>query len=165
MSEIARAAGISRQAVYLHFGTRGGLLVALVKRADDRFLIRESFADAMERPDAAARLDAWLVAWFAFVVRIQPVARDLIRLRSTDADAASAWEDRMADLRGWLREMMLTVETEGALRSDWTVDEAADYLWAATSVQVFDLFTGDRGWEECRVSDTLRRTIPAVLLR
>ena len=36
MAEIAKAAGVSRQAVYLHFGTRGGMLMALVKRADRR---------------------------------------------------------------------------------------------------------------------------------
>jgi AcrR family transcriptional regulator len=165
MAEIARAAGISRQAVYLHFGTRGGLLMALVKRADDRFRIRESFAEALGQPTAEERLDAWLAAWFAFIVRIQPVARDLIRLRSTDADAASAWEDRMTDLRSWLREMIVTVEREGALRTEWSVDEAADYLWAASSVQMWDLLTGDRHWDAPRVGETLRRTIPAVLLR
>jgi hypothetical protein len=71
----------------------------------------------------------------------------------------------MTDLRSWLREMIVTVEREGALRAEWSVDEAADYLWAASSVQMWDLLTGDRHWDAPRVGETLRRTIPAVLLR
>lgn len=164
MSEIANAAGISRQAVYLHFGTRGGLLMALVKRADDRLLIREGFQEALRQPTAAERLDSWLTAWFAFVRQILPVAKDLVRLRPTDPDAAAAWEDRMSDLRSWLSDLVASFESDGALRPDWSVDEAADYLWAASSVQMWDLMAGERHWDDVKLDVTLRRTIAEALL-
>lgn len=164
MSEIAKAAGISRQAVYLHFRTRGGLLMALVKRADDRFLIHESFLESLAQTTAAERIDTWLTAWFDFVRRILPVARDLVRLRPTDADAAAAWEGRMADLRCWLRDLVVSCEAEGALRAEWSIDEAADYLWATTSVQLWDLLAEERAWGGERAEATLKRTIAAALL-
>lgn len=164
MSDIAKAVGLSRQAVYLHFGTRGGLLVALVRRADDRFEIREDYFAAMKRPEAAERLDECLRVWFRFVRRIVPVARDLVRLRATDTDAAEAWEDRMRDLRAWIRQLVATFQADGALAPGWDVDEAADYIWTASSVQVWDMLVREREWPELRAETTLRHTISAVIL-
>lgn len=164
MAAIAAASGVSRQAVYLHFGSRGGLLTAVVLRADERFGIREAFARAMRRRTPAARLDGHLVAWFEFVRQILPVARDLIRLRATDPDAARAWEDRMSELRSWLRTLVASLAADSALAEGWTIDEATDYLWIACSVQVWDLFVSDRAWSDKRTTAVLRRSIARVLL-
>ena len=165
ISDIAKAVGISRQAVYLHFGTRGGLLMALVKRADDRFRVREEFFEALERRSPAERLDACLQVWLAFVPKILPVAKDLIRLRATDPDATAAWEDRMSDLRSWLRQLIESVHAEGALASSWTIEEATDYLWVASSVQVWNLLVVERSWKPDRAESILRREIANILLK
>lgn len=165
MVEIARAAGISRQAVYVHFGSRAGLLMALVRRADERLRIHESFGEAMRAATPEERLDRWLTAWFEFVPAILPVARDLIRLRPTDPDAASAWEDRMTELRGWLRDLVSGIAKEDALRPDWTVEQATDYLWAASSVQMWALLAGERNWPAAGTADVLRQTLSATLLQ
>ena len=165
MSDIAKAVGISRQAVYLHFRTRGGLLMALVRRADERFEIREDFFAALAAPSPAERLDACLRVWLAFVPKILPVAKDLIRLRATDPDAAAAWEDRMSDLRSWLRQLTESLHAEGALASSWTIEEATDYLWTASSVQVWDLLVVERNWNPDRAVKILRESISKVLLK
>ena len=165
ISDIAKAVGISRQAVYLHFGTRGGLLMALVKRADDRFRVREEFFEALARRSPAERLDACLQVWLAFVPKILPVAKDLIRLRATDPDATAAWEDRMSDLRSWLRQLIESVHAEGALASSWTIEEATDYLWVASSVQVWNLLVVERSWKPDRAESILRREIAKMLLK
>lgn len=165
MADIAKVVGLSRQAVYLHFGTRGGLLMALVRRADDRFEVKEDFFLAMARPSAAEKLDACLQAWFQFVRRILPVARDLVRLRATDADAAAAWEDRMTDLRSWIAVLVAHLQKEGALASHWTLEEATDYIWTASSVQTWDMLVTERGWSERRAETVLRQTIASCVLR
>lgn len=165
MAEIAKMVGLSRQAVYLHFGTRGGLLMALVRRADDRFGVKEDFFAAMEQPAAAEKLDACLQVWFQFVRKILPVARDLVRLRATDADAAAAWEDRMMDLRSWIAILVRQLKTEGALASHWTQEEATDYIWTASSVQTWDMLVTERGWDEHRAETVLRQSIALCVLR
>ena len=165
MARIAKAAGVSRQAVYLHFGTRGGMLMALVKRADQRFEIREGLFAAFGIADPAERLDASVGVWLDFVIRIQPVARDLIRLRETDPDAAGAWEDRMAELRSWLRVLVGSLDADGALAPGWTAQEATEYLWAASSVQMWGLLVRDCGWRDARAASALRTSIAKVLLR
>ena len=55
MSEIADAAGLTRQAVYVHFRSRGGLLVALVRRADERADIYARFREALATDDPRER--------------------------------------------------------------------------------------------------------------
>ena len=164
MSDIAKAVGISRQAVYLHFGTRGGLLMALVKRADDRFKIREDFFDALDTPSPAERLDACLQIWLTFVPKILPVAKDLICLRATDPDAAVAWEDRMSDLRSWLQILVESLRAEGALAQCWSIEDATDYLWTASSVQIWMLLVVERAWDPDHAEMVIRKSIANVLL-
>ena len=164
LARIAVAAGISRQSVYLHFGSRGGLLLALVRRADDRFEIRERIFDAFAVPDPRERLDRVVRVWIDFVKLIHPVATDLIRLRATDADAAAAWEDRMGELRAWLLELVKSLRRDGALAPEWGLREASEYLWAAFSVQVYGLLVDDCAWTERRARLVLRRTIAGALL-
>lgn len=164
LAEIGRAAGISRQSVYLHFGSRGGLLMALVRRADDRFGIRQKMFDRFAVADPRARLDGVIDVWLDFVVQIRPVATDLIRLRSTDPDASAAWEDRMAELRAWLGELTASLARDGALAGEWRAAEAADYLWAAFSVPVWTLLVQDCGWSGAHARQVLRRTIADSLL-
>ena len=164
MAAICSAAGVSRQAGYLHFGSRGGLLMALVHRADERFAIRESLFEAFALPDPQTRLEASITAWLDFVVKIEPVASDLIRLRATDADAANAWEDRMAELRAWLTELVISLDKEGSLAPGWKVEDAAAYLWAAMSVQVWGLLRRDCGWADKRSRQALSRALTDTLL-
>ena len=165
MAEVAEAAGLTRQSVHLHFGTRAGLLTALVRRADERFEIFEQFERAIRERDAAERLDACLRVWFGFVPKIHPVARDLIRLRAEDEGAATAWSDRMSDLIALFRQLMRSLHDEGALEDGWTVPRAADYLWAGCSVQAWELLVVERGWSEAAASRAIRRGMARSLLR
>ncbi|WP_282607192.1 TetR/AcrR family transcriptional regulator [Pelagibius sp. Alg239-R121] len=165
MSEIAAAVGMTRQSVYVHFGSRGGLLMALVRRADERFFIWEGFASAMEEADPAERLDAVLAVWLDFVPKIHPVATDLIRLRATDEDAAGAWSDRMSELLKFYRGLVSGLKKEDALAAHWSIPRATDYLWASSSVQAWDLLVRDRGWSEASAGKTIRSTIAGALLK
>ena len=164
VAQICRAAGVSRQAGYLHFGSRGGLLMALVHRADERFRIRPLLFDAFSLPDPRDRLETSISVWLDFVVKIEPVASDLIRLRATDQDAAAAWEDRMTELRSWLTELVGSVHTDGALAPGWGVEDAASYLWATTSVQIWGLLRHDCSWTEKRTRAALTRGLTDTLL-
>ncbi|WP_286133089.1 TetR/AcrR family transcriptional regulator [Labrenzia sp. DG1229] len=164
MSQIAAESHVSRQSVYLHFKTRGGLLLALVQRADERFEVKEGFFSALEIEDPYQRLDECLKVWFEFAVKIHPVATDLIRLRKTDDDANTAWTDRMADLRTWERQLVKSLSDDSALSDDWQVDDAADYLWASTSIQIWDILHYDRFWSAAKISEILRNSVAKTLL-
>jgi len=164
MGEIADAVGLTRQAIYVHFRSRGGLLVALVRRADERTEIHAKFRAALANEDPRERLDAFLRVWFEFVPEIHPVASSLMRARGDDPDAAEAWADRMASLRRGFATLATTLRRDGALAPDWTAPAAADFLWASSSVQAWELLAIECGWGAAKTSKILRRTLASAVL-
>lgn len=164
MADIANAVGMTRQSIYIHFKTRGGLLDALVRRADDRENIIGNLEKAIETPSPISRLDKCLTVWFDFVPLIHPVATDLISLRKHDPDAAFAWNDRMKDLHGLFRLLTDSLARDEHLSSQWSVEDAADYLWVSVSVQSWDLLVSDRGWSHERASTTIKKSMAQLLL-
>jgi len=165
MADIANAVGITRQSIYIHFKSRGGLLDALVKRADEREKIIENLEQAIETTSARERLDKCLTIWFDFIPVIHPVATDLIALRKHDADAAFAWNDRMKDLHELFHRLTDSLARDEKLSPFWSASDAADYLWVSVSVQSWDLLVGDRGWTQKRASDTLKKSMSQLFLK
>jgi AcrR family transcriptional regulator len=164
LATIAKAAGISRQSIYDHFGSRGGMLIALVRRADDRLSIKDGLFNAFSEKDPHTRLDKTVDVWLDFVKEIYPVATDLIRLRSTDPDAATAWSDRMSELRAWLLTLTKSFEKDQLLSQGWTAQSAAEYLWAGISVQSWEQLTIDCGWPEEFARTHLKQAMSRALL-
>jgi hypothetical protein len=76
LAEVGRAAGVSRQAVYLNFDNRAGLLLAMARRADEASGFVARIAATRELP-ARERFVATLDAWLAHLPTILPVARAL----------------------------------------------------------------------------------------
>jgi AcrR family transcriptional regulator len=164
LEDVGKRAGVSRQAVYLHFGSRAGLLVELVHWIDHEGRFPERAARVVrETGGALATLDAYLDLWTTYVPRIQPVAHALLAERATDEAADAAWRDRMDALHGALERLVEALEREGLLAEPWTRREAADWLWALVSVQVFDALA-ERGWSRRRWADRLRRVVHAALV-
>ena len=98
IADIAAAAGVSRQAVYLHFGNRANLLLAAVQYRD-RISPVQNIARAAEEDAVPGALANFVAAWFEHIPRIEPVAHLLSAASQTDPEAKVAWEDRMSLLR------------------------------------------------------------------
>ena len=160
MGEVAAASGISRQAVYLHFRTRGQLFLALVHRMDDETQIRSQLATALEAEDAVEALRSFLGVWLRFAAWIQPVATVLLATRTTDPDAWAAWDNRMSDLRRGHLRATRRLAAEGRLRDALDAARAADLTWALTSVPVWEQLSLDRSWSARRLE---RELVDAVL--
>ena len=138
MSELARAVGISRQALYLHFPDRGSLLLALVADVDEREDLQAEASAMLAAPDAAGQIRAWVRMQARRNPRIAPLARALDQARHSDQAAAEAWRDRTDNrMRGAV--MAVTrLRDEGRLHPSWTSTEAATLLWELTSFRVWD---------------------------
>ncbi len=139
--------------------------MALVHRADERFGIRAAMESALAQADCCQRLDACLAVWLDFVPEIHPVASELLRLKATDEEASAAWNDRMAELLAVLRAVTGEIQRQGRLKEDWDADRAADYIWAAASLQVWQLLSGDRGWSQKTISEVIRRELLRAICR
>ena len=148
MSDIARAAGLSRQAVYLHFPNRAELLIAATKRLDEKVDIDASLAESRAAETGGERLRAFIAAWGGHIPVIYPVGRALMAMMETDAEARAAWENRMAAVRHGCAAAVAALARDGDLRPDLTQERATDLLAGLLSVSLWAHLTRDCGWSQ-----------------
>lgn len=159
LAEVGRAANVSRQAVYLHFTNRAGLLREVARHIDHASGFVDRLRAARELP-ARQRIERVIREWFAYLPRILPVARALEAAAVTGADGADAYRERMDEWHETIRRAVAALDREGALDGGWTVDEAADWLWSAVHPATYHHLVGERGWPAEQV---VERTVAAVL--
>lgn len=157
MTDIAAEAGISRQALYLHFGTRAELLIATTRYLDDIKGVEERLAPSRTASKGIERLDAFIEAWGSYIPEIYGVARALLAVHDTDADAAAAWNQRMQDVREGCQAALAALKHDNALSTEWTVDTATDLLWTMLSVRNWDQLTRECGWTTEEFVERLQR--------
>ena len=146
MSDIAKAAGISRQAVYLHFASRAELLVAATKHLDEVLDLDRRLAPSRAAKSGIERLHLYIECWGRYVPEIYGVAKALILAQDGDAAAAAAWNDRMLAMRDGCRAAIEALHTDGTLAPEWTPKKATDVLWTMLLVPNWENLTTECGW-------------------
>ena len=146
MASIAKTAGVSRQAVYLHFADRADLLVALVRHLDEKRGIPEEIRK-MEK--AATGLDA-VRMMVSLQARLNPAlwapARAVEAVRRRDPAAERSWQDRLQNRLKGCRSIIDRMAREGALKPGLNPTLAADLLWTLTSLRTWEDLVLERGW-------------------
>ncbi|MDX1435866.1 MAG: TetR/AcrR family transcriptional regulator [Anaerolineales bacterium] len=163
MQQISEAAGVSRQALYLHFGSRVGLMVATAQFVDENDQFYERTEEVRQAVNGLAALEAFISFWSDYVVGITPLARVLIKNRDTDQAAAAAWADRMDALRNVCQILVEWLEQDGFLDPVWTVNAATDILWMMISIETRDNLVAERGWSNDEYEQRLLRGIVKIL--
>lgn len=146
ISDVARAADVSRQAVYLHFGSRAGLLIATVRYVDDVNHLKERFQGMNTAANGIEVLEALVDVWGNYIPEIYGLAKALLAVRETDKGAAAAWDDRMNVFYQGCRSTINCLVRDQSLASEWDPDQAADALWSMLSISVWESLTMERGW-------------------
>jgi len=147
LEDIAKAVGVSRQAIYLHFRSRSELFIATARYVDDQLHLMERIQEACEA-EANRAIEALITWWANYVADIYGLARALLTLRETDEAASAAWDDRMQAMYSGVRTAMQCIADCGLLSADWTAEQAADFLWALLSIETWERLTIDRGWSK-----------------
>ena len=149
VKDIAAAAGVSRQLVYFHYGSRAGLLTAMARHRDE--------ASGFVRTVAAGgSLEALLRAWCDYVPQILPVARALEAALVTGDEGGDAWRDRMGELRAIFARAVSAID----LADGWTDDTAADWIWARVQPSAYAHLVQERGWTHAEFTE---RTVAGLL--
>jgi AcrR family transcriptional regulator len=168
LEDVARAANVSRQAVYLHFGSRTTLFVATARYADESLHLMERMREACDAETGVIAIAAYVRFWADYVPDIYGLAKALLALRETDEAAAAAWDDRMAALREGCLTILRQVNRDGApavpLASPWTVETAADYFYATLAIPTWESLTIERGWSREEYVERVTLAIKRALL-
>lgn len=157
MSDIAKAAGISRQAVYLHFPTRAELLVATARYLDEVKNVDQRLAASRSAATGVERLDAFIEAWGNYIPEIAGIAKAFLAMQGTDEAAAIAWNDRMQAVREGCAAAVEALQRDGALAPGHGPEQATDLLWTLLSVHNWRQLTGDCGWPQERYIEAMKR--------
>lgn len=159
MADIAKRAGISRQALYLHFTTRTDLLVATTLYVDEIKGVDARLAASRTAVKGTDRLDAYIEAWGNYIPEIYGIARVLMALKDAgDEAAAAAWGNRMDAMREGCAAAIDALKADGNLSSDNTHRQATDLLWALLSVRNWEHLTIDCGWSQKAYIANLKKT-------
>ncbi len=146
MGDIAKAARVSRQAVYLHFEDRGSLFLALVRHTDDILHLDDEIRKIRESPSGIGAVRAMVSLQARRNPELWPMARGLDAVRRTDQEVERGWQDRLRNRLDGCRQMIARMENEGTLRPDLDPSEAADLLWSITSLRMWEDLVIQRKW-------------------
>ncbi len=164
LEAVASKAGISRQAIYLHFASKADLLRALHERvnATRRRARRSKRSGRPKRPTThsmrgSTRPPRQFPSSSASRTRSTPPRR-------SDPDVEATWQAPAERHYADCLRLADTPETgEEAAVPRMTVADAADILWAQTSIWAFESLVVDRGWPVARWVRWQRRALRELL--
>ena len=162
--DVAARAGVSRQALYLHFGDRGGLLLALVAWADETLQLRALTERVWAAPTGVAALERMIDVHATYAPRIDAVARVLEVHGYQDPALATAWRDRMESRRGAHRQIIERLHKDGVLARGWTIDAATDLFYAVTMPSPWRELTQERHWSAKQYASRMKRLLRRALV-
>jgi len=165
MSDIAKDAGISRQALYLHFPKRADLLVAATRYVDEVNDVEARLESSRAAASGVDRLDAYIDAWGNYIPLIYGIAKALISMQDEDEAARLAWADRLHAVREGFEAAVEALEKDGALTPDLSEKQAVDILWTMVSVESWEHLIMDCSWSQADYVDAMQTLARRTLLR
>lgn len=165
MRDVAEAAGVSRQAVYLHFSSRADLMVATARYGDEVRRLDERLRRYRVATTGVERLEAYVEFWGNYIPEIHGIARAMLAARETDEAIAAAWDDRMGVVREACGDIIGRLHRDGTLAPGWSLDEAADLLWTMLSIRNWESLTIERGWSTGRYVRRMQELVRRAFVR
>ena len=165
IADIAERAGVSRQAVYLHFGDRTSLFVALGDYIDVSFGRDRLRADVFGAPTGVESLRRWVQTMGWYTAKIDSVSRILELATESDEALTAVWKDRMTGRRGHVRRIADRIAAEGQLADGWTAEAAADLIFTVTLPGPWRVLTSVAGWSKEQYAREITRLLERSLLR
>lgn len=163
LEAVANKAGVSRQAIYLHFDSKADLLTALHERInaqDVEPLMRKVWA----RPDALSALDTFVSSSAQASPKIIGIFNALNSAARLEAVAEATFEPPREGRYADCLRMARWLERDGVLADGMTAREAADVIFTLASIPAYEMLVVIRGWSLRRWTTWLRRILRTTLL-
>lgn len=168
-SAVAHEAGVSEAMVFSAFGSKAGLLKALIGQAVVADESNRTLSTTPAWSEAVEAADAWraLARFVEMATAIHQRTWKLIELSRTASDADASIAELLAQGAANRRQDCALFVTEAlarSLRDGVEPDEAVDILWAYTSADLYRLLVHDAGWVHQQYTAWLRETLTESLL-
>jgi AcrR family transcriptional regulator len=158
---IAAEAGVAAPTVYAAYGSKSGILQALMTRAAFNSTYENVVREALESDDPVTRL--------RFAARIARGIFDSLRseaevLRGATAIAPDFIRERERIRYERQEGVVQVLDQKGALRTGLTVSMARDILWTLTSYDIYRRLVVERRWTADQYERWLGDTLIATLM-
>jgi AcrR family transcriptional regulator len=158
---IAAEAGVAAPTVYAAYGSKSGILQALMTRATFNSTYENVVREALKSDDPVTRL--------RFAARIARGIFDSLRseaevLRGATAIAPDFIRERERIRYERQEGVVQVLDQKGALRTGLTVSLARDILWTLTSYDVYRRLVVERRWPADQYERWLGDTLIATLV-
>lgn len=161
LADVAKAARVSRQALYLHFKDRAALFLAVAQHADEKRGLPEAILRLQQAPTGIDALRFMAAVRATMNPEIWPLARILDSVRREDPAAKIILQNRLVVRLGACRRIVDQLARDGSLRAALEPAIAADLLWAFTSLRTWEDLVLVRGWTAAQYEER----VAAALLR
>jgi AcrR family transcriptional regulator len=163
LEDVAERAAVTRKTVHERFGTKTGLLRAVVDDVVERQGIEAWMREVLREPDVDAAVRRYVELNMKVYEEEAPVSRALRFLADIDPDAAEVVAYGNSGRRGDLASLVDRLASEGRLRRGWTRRRATEAFWAATSFETFDFIRRGAGRSFAATVDTVHSLALAVV--
>jgi AcrR family transcriptional regulator len=164
LADVAKRAGLSRQAVYLHFGDRARLLLEVLAWADSALGLAELMKRVRAADTGVGALERIVEVHAAYSSRIDAVARALEADQYRDKAVAAALRDRLDVRRAAHRDVIARIAEEGLLADGWTVESATDLFAAVTMLAPWRELTEANGWSAEQYAERISKLLRTALV-
>lgn len=171
LDQISTAAGVAVQTVYFHFRNKATVLKEVVDVAavgDDEpvpVLDRPWVRRVRKEPDGRRALAIYLRNARAIFERIAPIMKTVRDAAGSDPEMAAQWQTNRKQTYTAQRTVVQWLADKHALRPELTVDRATDIVSCLVSIEVYQLFTAERGWTPAQWERWIKDNLTATILR
>ncbi|MCD9625183.1 TetR/AcrR family transcriptional regulator [Rhabdothermincola salaria] len=164
MAAVAERAGITRRALYLHFPTRGELLLALHRHVDEQLDLEGSLAPVLEAPDSETTIAEFSAHLARYHFKISRIDSALLGAADSDPEVAALLEHASRVWHEGCRELVGRLAREDRLAEPWTIETGADLVWSFMFPETLQRLTAQRNWSVEQYRELLTVLLSRTLL-
>lgn len=164
VDDIARRAGVAVQSIYDHFGSKGGLLIAVVQDVQRSGGLFEGIQTTFRSPDGETALRTMIAATVGMWDHAWPFLAFLLRARRSDPVVGREYAGLDVLRHAHLWAICRRLEEEGRVRGGSSAEWAADQAFVLSAETVYEDYVVRRGWSVQAATDSITRAITAVVL-
>lgn len=164
INEIAKDAGVAPQTVYSVFGSKGGIVAAILEDLQEAAGESTRIAEIVSETDSHRQLRLF-VSWIrAFFEQGAPVIRVALTAQN-DPDVAALADQGDQARRDGTRRLTAMWASRGDLHDGIDHEDAAQRLWLLTSAEQYILATDKLGWNPDQYEQWLGDLLERELLK
>lgn len=156
MEELARRADVARATIYHQFGSKLGVLEAVITDFEERAGL-DALASVVDRAPPQGLIRAAISSGCDYWATDPDLARKIVGLGSIQPEVADVLDRHDEGRLRLLNRLVDRLLAGGVLRDDCSPEHALDVLWLVTSFDAYDLLTRGRRLSHARATNALVR--------